>query len=416
MGKEIFRPYMELDFYVQGNNVYLKVTHQNQNIYWLTQILDSKDDTVTIKSFKFKKTDIVNCKDSENNCVIFKIGAIIDDYIIFSKRILDTSAKVFFDKSIKLRKELFFYSMGSDSINYFKEISQMLPNKNEFYIGGSKADISIDAFELLIKKFPNQHEQTLYVKSRIFHILENYFEIPINHQSNYDEYMNNKYEVVREPKSFTQINRYEIDKFKLVLEKLNFMMNNMEKYSEKLWQIEIAKIILLLFPKYIAYVDEIKINIPQGKSTKTSERFDFLLITSSGNVDILEIKKPNTSSIISSTTDRDNYYPTNFLSKTIMQTEKYLYHLNMLGYDAGQILMKSKKVKNKISSKIILEVINPKGLVILGNEKDFTKQQIYDLEVIKKMYANVLEIITYDDLIKRLNNTINALRKENNIT
>ena len=38
-------------------------------------------------------------------------------------------------------------------------------------------------------------------------------------------------------------------------------------------------------------------------------------------------------------------------------------------------------------------------------------RQKQDLEIIKKMYANVVEIITYDDLIGRVKNTINIIKK-----
>jgi hypothetical protein len=38
-----------------------------------------------------------------------------------------------------------------------------------------------------------------------------------------------------------------------------------------------------------------------------------------------------------------------------------------------------------------------------------TGSQQLDFEVIKRKYANMLDIITYDDLLRRLSNTIDAL-------
>ena len=55
--------------------------------------------------------------------------------------------------------------------------------------------------------------------------------------------------------------------------------------------------------------------------------------------------------------------------------------------------------------------MNPKGIAILGKEKNLNEKQKQDLEIIKKMYANVVEIITYDDLIGRVKNTINIIKK-----
>ena len=186
------------------------------------------------------------------------------------------------------------------------------------------------------------------------------------------------------------------------------MYNNEDKYSEKQWQKEIAQIILLIFPKYIEFVE--KVRIPIKNSNKKYEEFDMLLITASGNVDILEIKKPQNTNIISNGTDRDNYYSTNFLSKTVMQLEKYIYHLNSLGYDTNSKLNKKTRFKN-ISDIVSINVMNPKGIAILGKEKNLNEKQKQDLEIIKKMYANVVEIITYDDLIGRVKNTINIIKK-----
>ncbi len=38
-----------------------------------------------------------------------------------------------------------------------------------------------------------------------------------------------------------------------------------------------------------------------------------------------------------------------------------------------------------------------------------TGNQLLDFEVIKRKYANMMDIITYDDLLRRLDNTIVAL-------
>jgi hypothetical protein len=44
----------------------------------------------------------------------------------------------------------------------------------------------------------------------------------------------------------------------------------------------------------------------------------------------------------------------------------------------------------------------------IGGEK-MTGSQLLDFEVIKRKYANMMDIITYDDLLRRLNHTIAAL-------
>ncbi len=40
-----------------------------------------------------------------------------------------------------------------------------------------------------------------------------------------------------------------------------------------------------------------------------------------------------------------------------------------------------------------------------------TENQKLDFEIIKRKYTNMMDIITYDDLLRRLNRTISALKK-----
>ena len=62
-----------------------------------------------------------------------------------------------------------------------------------------------------------------------------------------------------------------------------------------------------------------------------------------------------------------------------------------------------------------IHISNPKAITIVGREQignaDMTPQQQLDFEVIKRKYANMMDIITYDDLLRRLDNTILALEK-----
>ena len=45
-------------------------------------------------------------------------------------------------------------------------------------------------------------------------------------------------------------------------------------------------------------------------------------------------------------------------------------------------------------------------MLILGRSKDFDGQQKFDFEIIRRKYANIMDILTYDDLLARLNNII----------
>jgi hypothetical protein len=45
-------------------------------------------------------------------------------------------------------------------------------------------------------------------------------------------------------------------------------------------------------------------------------------------------------------------------------------------------------------------------MLILGRDKDFDEKQKFDFEIIKRKYTNIVDIMTYDDLLRRLDNII----------
>ncbi len=50
-------------------------------------------------------------------------------------------------------------------------------------------------------------------------------------------------------------------------------------------------------------------------------------------------------------------------------------------------------------------------MIILGRDVDFAADQKFDFEIIKRKYANVIDIMTYDDLLRRLDNIISMIQK-----
>ena len=45
---------------------------------------------------------------------------------------------------------------------------------------------------------------------------------------------------------------------------------------------------------------------------------------------------------------------------------------------------------------------------------DFSEEQKKDFEITKRKYKNIIDIITYDDLLHRLETTISILENQNN--
>jgi len=50
-------------------------------------------------------------------------------------------------------------------------------------------------------------------------------------------------------------------------------------------------------------------------------------------------------------------------------------------------------------------------MIIMGRDKTMEPSELGDFEIIKRKYKNVIDIFTYDDLLRRLEVTIKQLKK-----
>jgi hypothetical protein len=88
------------------------------------------------------------------------------------------------------------------------------------------------------------------------------------------------------------------------------------------------------------------------------------------------------------------------LSGTIMQLEKYVYHLNRWGQTGEEKL--NERYAAGLPAGLQIKIVNPSGMIIMGRDDTFTPDQRTDFEVIRRKYRHVVEIMTYDDLLRRL--------------
>lgn len=396
------------NFIKNENKLYYKY-EPSYGIGWILDKTRKKEEIIIHKIFFINNHNKVII-DEENDAVIIEIGELDANYYKISSEILGINYELYFYKDINFNIN-FFKAQGFRK-NLFNMIEDVLGKRKQLYIGGEKADITIEKFKEILKKFPKKYEQDLYVDSRIYQVLENELDGLINYREKLELYRNKNNYTIKQDDIFEEINAYEIEKFKKILNHLKIMLEKQELYDEKQWQEEIIKIICLIFPKYISSFREVKIKVNSTTSNKKNELVDILLINNYGNIDIIEIKKPYKNKIISKNVNRDNYYPSTILTQTIMQIEKYIYHLNRWGQDAEKYL--NDTYQANLPEGIYIKNINPKGIIIMGETKGFSEKEKNDLEVIKKMYANVVDIITYDDLIDRLENIIKSFEKNNN--
>jgi len=58
-----------------------------------------------------------------------------------------------------------------------------------------------------------------------------------------------------------------------------------------------------------------------------------------------------------------------------------------------------------------VKITNPKAIVVAGRSNTLSPPQLFDLELIKRKYANIVDILSYDDLLSRLSRIIEKFRR-----
>ncbi|WP_282144305.1 Shedu immune nuclease family protein [Cellulophaga baltica] len=386
------------------NELILKYSYTDySSVFWVDKKLNSSKPFNIQHIFNVSKDILIERIENEYQepeYYKFKIGTLINEYFEIDKTVFGLKNNFYFFKDCDLDEVHFF---ASSKISILNQIDRQI--SKEIFIGGPKEDIlPFESFNELVKIFPTSHEITLYREAKVTSILTEYFSNIIDKEEKYTSYINKKTPVSKSKirKIFKEA---DILKYQTLLEKLKSMLSNEIKFSEKQWQEEILQIILLLFPKYIAVFDEVKFK----DTNNQNRRLDYGIIDFMGNLDLIEIKIPFDKSIVSVRTYRDNHIPNRDLSGAIMQIEKYIYYLNKSG-NAGERKL-TEKYKNELPEGIEIKITNPNGLIIMGRDINLNNRQLNDFEIIKRKYKNIIDIFTYDDLIRRMEIMIEQLKK-----
>jgi len=291
------------------------------------------------------------------------------------------------------------------SVSILAVIAKLKPSR--IVIGGSEADaVPLSEYKKLIDQFPNPYEVRRYVQARVSTVVRQYSDAKVDAEAKLNAYVNKRVQA-KGKDLFKPVRQTEIAKYEFLLEQLQQMLDSEDGYSESVWQKEILQIVCLLNPKYIAAFPEVE--IPDTDS-ETKRFLDFLLVDASGNVDVIEIKRPFAKGLVTSTTYRDNHIASRDLSGTVMQIEKYLRHLNRWG-PKGEAALR-KQIGDKLPPDFQIKITNPCGVIIMGREKGLTHAQLRDLEVTRRHYKHIADIVTYDELLRRLKFILKHLQAE----
>lgn len=406
-----------IDFIEVNNKILFRYTADyTGSVDWINEAIKRKGFIKFKRTYNFQQQhlitneELIDDEDEENYhdpflepIVYFNFAQLEGDYWRITRGILVEHFDIYIHKAISLQNK---YFVANSDVSVFNIISKI--SINDFYVGGDyPTAIPLDEYKKILTFFPTDYERRKYVEARVSSVIRNYLDGVKDAERSFQKFLDNKLtkKGVNLKKTFQDM---DLLKYETILEKLKVMLKNENEYNEHQWQDEILQIIQLLYPKYILTFKSVPIQAKLSNGIK-DKQLDLLLIDSNGYVDVIEIKKPFDNVIMTKGLYRDNYIPLRELSGTVMQLEKYIYYLNRWSTDGEKFL--TDRYKDHLPDSFDIKIANPSGLIIMGRENNLTSDQKSDFEVVKRKYKNVVEILTYDNLIDRLRFTIDQIKK-----
>ena len=361
---------------------------------WVWNELLEHDSVTLSRVFTFERRDLLSEPDeadAEDNFEAFtyqfNFALRCEGYFHIEGRIFDIPNKVLIaDAGLPLSRKLF---VAERNISIFSRIANLLPPDQDIVIGGDRREnIPIHAFQELLRRFPSTTEMNHYAAARVASVVGDYFALMKDAQQRYESYLNKTRSVLkaappRQPDCCGPNSENTSSS-----ETRSPLAPRRGDRSEADWQKMIISFLLLIFPKYVAVLQNVHVQDFYSTADATQNRYiDIALVDASGNIDVIEVKKPFEDALLSRVTYRDNYIPSKELAGSIMQAEKYLFHLSKWGV-AGEKKLTS-KYADQLPPGMNIRITNPKAMIILGRDrlKDgssaLDKAQSLDLEVIK---------------------------------
>lgn len=382
---------------------------------WVDEKLAQDGHTTISRVLTVQKADLLDRtaklddEDSDGAIREFVIGRLEGKYRIVRADVLGLRYDLRIAKSVPLSRTTF---IAERDISIFGRIDDLVDE--QIVVGGDEEGaIPEEEFARLLRRFPTTTELKLYSWSRVTRILGEYVETMTDAEAKLAEHMARRERALSETtvaaERLPAANELELEKFTFVRDRIEEMLRSAEAYSEAEWQRTVADLFLLIFPQYVVVLQKVRVKEQYSKKPNMTVReLDLVLVAASGAVDILEIKKPFADGLMSARQYRDNHVPVRELSGTIMQVEKYLFYLSKSGPDGEKSI--AERHKTELPAGLEIKIANPKAFVLSGRDHNFIGQQAFDFEFVRRKYSNVVDIITYDDLLRRLDNILGALR------
>ena len=419
-----------IDFKTRKSRVIFEYTSEFGSNAWVLSELRKSDRVQISRVFRFQQSDLIDAdrllgqnatsdhEIDDQEMLKFRFAVTKKGYHRIAGRILGIRNDVWLQQdAVEVERKIF---VAERNINIFRRIAKLKEDDSPIVVGDPEEierAISPELFKDLLANFPNSGEMNRYALARVEAVVGEAIQPMKSARDAYERYLNRRVSVVSDrPLEQKVLIEAEIQKYVYLRDLIAQWLRKEEGRSEADWQRMIAKIVLLLFPKYIAALESVPVSDVYSNPLRSMSReIDLCLVDASGALDVIEIKKPSAAAVLGRTLYRDNFVPTRELTGAIVQTEKYLFHLSKWGLKGEQTL--TEKYKAHLPDGLSIRIANPKGLIIMGRTprtriiQGRARDHQLDLEVIKRQYANMIDILTYDDLLARLENVIASLQR-----
>ena len=410
---EYTRPRDVLPWVIEGDGNILKLTYSP---YKGAEFIDyeTRDDLICELAsgvFCIRREDVLDAMSSNiasRTIVLGRSNEKWPDYYQIEGRILGLNHNVYIGREAEVDIGWFFPVNVNTRRSIFQKLDRLIAE--DVYIGGPEENaIPLSYWKWLLFNIPGRAEIDHYVEARMQQLFSEYLPTVKDGEGALKKLLAKwpKGELKKRRQGcFELAAAYDKEKFGYLYSHLQSMLADSGTYESQ-WEGLIVRFICILYPRYIRCIRQLK--VPE-KFTKQGNivvrRLDIALLDADGHIDLIEIKRPSIGPIFRKTQDHDNNILGLELQKTLMQIEKYVLYLQKGGYALEQAL--NKQHPDLLPNGTLLKIVNPKGLVIFGRSNEFTPAQREDFEVIRRRYANIADIMTYDDLLARLKNVMDS--------
>ena len=401
------------------NSKLVAIYSPESGTYWLQDKLNKGENHYLKNTYRLSKDKILDLHeidedlDEEEN-IAFQIGVERNNYFALDKEIFGIDIDIYIEKSIHITPNFFTANKNISIISKLEDVVKeqiyLVSDENYNVNDDNTNKIPLSAYQNLLTNFPNNTELIKYSHMRIATALSEYFDNVDVYKTKYENYLNKKNNSSTNNKFSKNISLLKLNMLTSSQEELTKMLKTYKSFNEKDWQNKIKNILCVLFPQYLYAIREVNF----GEIHGYDKHPDFTLIDSNGYIDIMEIKKPDDAQIIRNCKNRNNYVPQKIFTDVVVQTTKYINALNQ-NHDKSKInIIKKLKEDNPDTTLSTCDIFinNPKGLILLGRSNKLTKEQKDDFELIRRQYKDIVEIMTYDDLLNRINNLVEKLKQD----